>query len=99
MRNLEDFNIAFEYDNAARIPFERFELRLVDSKMPLGFDAADGVYYPAVWENHDKFVVGYQTDNRLCVVFLDWPVADLASAIAFAERVAGLSSEHSKGVR
>lgn len=96
----ENFDVAFECSRATRIAFADFNLPLVHTLMPVGFfDAPDGRYYPTVWESHGKFICGYQTDEHLCVAFPDWPVADLPTAIKFAERVSGLASEHAKGLR
>lgn len=98
-RKPEEFDVAFECANATRIPFAEFGLPLVHTLMPIGYEAADGNYFPTVWESHGKFVCGFQTDERLCVAFPDWPVPDLETAKKFAARVSGLAAEHSKGLR
>jgi hypothetical protein len=99
-REPEEFDVAFECSNAARIPFADFNLPLVHTLKPIGyFDAPDGRYYPTVWESHGKFVCGYQTDDAVCVAFPDWPVPDLPTALKVAERFTGLASEYAKGLR
>lgn len=95
----ENFDVAFECGRAVRMSFDKLELRLIHTLKPVSFDAADGRYFPTVWENHERFICGYQTDKQICVVFAEWPVADIEVAKKFAARVSGLAAEQGKGLR
>lgn len=97
MRDESEFDVAFEYENAARLPFTDVDLPLVHTMTPIGFDDGHGdTYRPTVWESGERFISGYQMNDNTCVLFMDWPVAELALAKQFAFRVAGLAAGHVK---
>lgn len=91
------FDISKEYEIAAKIPFDKLDLKLIHSLKPLGFKVSEiENFYPCVWEVPGKFVSGFETENRICVVFHDWAVSDLPKAIRLAKLFAGDSSGYLK---
>jgi len=96
----KEFDIVAELENAVELQFAEFELPLIDTLRPVGFDdGRGGLYYPSIWAMTEQFVPGYLTEWRTAVAFLDWSRPTPEEAMEVAKRFTGLSSEHARGLR
>jgi hypothetical protein len=90
---MEEFDIDIELELAANIPFTELEMPLVWSFGLVGFDDGEGgTSIPTVWQMQEgSFVSGYQTEQAICVLFINHPIETLSDAKEFAIRVTGLA--------
>lgn len=94
MTKMEEFDIRFELENAARENSFAVKADRVWSLAPAGFQTTGyGFIVPAVWRFHGRFVAGFEMDDGRCIRFIDHATQSENEAIVAAPRLTGLVYE------